>query len=118
MPGNLIYDVKLTPRAEKEIVGLPKADQRKVVRKLDALATTPRPPGVEKLKENPAFWRIKAGKNHRIVYTILDKERLVIVAVVRNRKDAYRGLSKLDPVELLSQLQPFLEQRPTPPDST
>jgi mRNA interferase RelE/StbE len=108
------YDIVISKRAAKDIKKLPKDDQRKVVLALDALAENPRPRGVEKLKSNPAFWRICIGHDKRMIYTIDDKERLVLVALVRFRKDAYRGLGDLDAEQLIKDTQPLRAQLQAP----
>lgn len=88
------HEVVVGKAAEREIRKLPKAAQRVVVKALEKLAGTPRPPGAEKLSGRPAFYRLRAG-DYRIIYAIR-AERLVIVLVVRDRKEAYRGLEDLD----------------------
>lgn len=111
------YDIVISKRAAKDIKGLPKEDQRKVVRALEGLETNPRPRGVEKLKSNPAFWRICVGRDQRMIYTIDDGCHLVIVALVRFRKDAYRGLGDLDAEQLIKDTEPLRVQlrAPGPP---
>jgi hypothetical protein len=81
---------------------------------LELLAQNPRPQGVEKLRANPAFWRLWIGRDHRMIYTIDDKMRVVVVALVRNRADAYRGLERLNAASLIQAIQPLLSQ-PRPP---
>jgi mRNA-degrading endonuclease RelE of RelBE toxin-antitoxin system len=110
------YRVELTPRAVKEIKGFTAQEQKKIVKALDALEAIPRPPGTEKLTDYPPFWRVKAGPDHRIIYIIEDSDRLIVVATIRDRKDAYRNLTALDAKAILAALQPFLDQ-PRPPAS-
>lgn len=54
----------------------------------------PRPPGAEKIQGRPRYYRIKAGRDYRVIYHLF-QERLVVVLVVRNRKDAYKDLDDL-----------------------
>jgi mRNA-degrading endonuclease RelE of RelBE toxin-antitoxin system len=100
------YEVRLSRKAEQYIDGLQKRDARIVARILQKLAESPRA-GAEKLSQNPSFWRVHAG-NHRIIYLILDDRKLIVVALVRNRKDAYRDLAKLDPATLIETIVPTL----------
>lgn len=104
------YRVELTRNAAKEIKNLPDRERRRLVRLLENLASGPRPAGTEKLRENPSFYRLCLGRDYRLVYTVDDKEKLVLIALVRNRKDAYRGLGDLDAARLLRDIEPLRSQ--------
>jgi len=82
------YSLFIKPSAAKEIETLPKQDRRKVVSRIEALATNPRPPGCEKLSGQEQY-RIRQGK-YRILYTIDDKQVVVVVVRVGHRKGVYR----------------------------
>lgn len=88
------FAVVVAPNAKRQIKKLDRRDQRKIIRRLEQLREDPRPPDVDKLTENKKLWRIKAG-DYRIIYHILKKEDVVIVLVVRHRKDAYRDLDQV-----------------------
>lgn len=88
-------EVVFSPAAGREIKKLTRDIQRRVFETLDKLQKTPRPKGVEKIQGHPDFYRVKAGREHRIIYHIL-LERLLVVLVIRDRKDAYRSLDDLD----------------------
>ena len=70
---------------------LPLRDFRRVDEAIWALAKDPRPQGVKKLKG--AIHRIRAG-DWRIIYAVLDKDRLVIVGKVSRRSK--RTYDKVD----------------------
>jgi mRNA interferase RelE/StbE len=93
------YEVRFSPKAEKYIEKMQKKDAKIVLRVLEGLQRAPRE-GAEKLQQNPSFWRVRAG-NFRIVYAIFDDRKMILVAKVCDRKDAYRDISKLDPAVLL-----------------
>jgi mRNA interferase RelE/StbE len=95
------FTVAVTPKAERQIKGLPAAEGRSVAKKLRALAENPRPRGAEKLSQAPCFWRIRVG-NYRVVYVIDEPTMHVGIALVRHRKDAYRDLDKLDPAAVIN----------------
>jgi mRNA interferase RelE/StbE len=57
--------------------------------KIDSLTENPRPQGCEKVETMPGYLRIKSGE-YRILYEVNDKEKLVIVARIRHRREAYR----------------------------
>ena len=82
------YHVIIKPSAAKEIDRLPVSTAARVVAKIGALATTPRPPGVKKLEGEPMRWRIRAG-DWRVIYSIDDRRRVVDVLYVRHRSKAY-----------------------------
>lgn len=87
-------DIKFSPAARREIKKLSRNVQMKVLDAAEGLGACPRPPGVEKIKGRPEFLRIAIG-DHRVIYTIASA-RLLVILVIRDRKDAYKGLSDLD----------------------
>jgi mRNA interferase RelE/StbE len=82
------YRVLIQRTAEKEIERLPVAIRRRVIERIGALASDPRPHGSKKLSGEDAY-RIRQG-DHRIVYTINDAIVTVVVVRVRHRADVYR----------------------------
>jgi mRNA interferase RelE/StbE len=86
------YRIAFTTRADKEMDTLPRHVQRRVARWLDLLADDPRREGTRKLEAHEGLRRVHAGKDYVIVYTVSDKEVLVLVVRVAHRGDVYRGL--------------------------
>ncbi len=83
------YRVFIKTSALKEIEAIdPKADRRRIVRRLRGLAADPRPPGCERLSGRDRY-RLRQGK-YRIVYSIEDEDLMVYVVKVGHRKDVYR----------------------------
>jgi mRNA interferase RelE/StbE len=62
--------------------------RERITEAIDALARGPRPRGVTKLAGRDDY-RIRVG-NHRIVYAVDDAQRLVVVARIAHRREAYR----------------------------
>ena len=89
------FKVSVGSAAVREIKKLDRKAQLRIIECLENLADDPRPKGVEKLQQNPRFWRVRTGE-YRIVYNIDDASVIIYVVVVRHRKDAYRGLADLD----------------------
>jgi mRNA interferase RelE/StbE len=87
--------IVLGPSARREIKKLIPSVQKRVVRVLEGLMDDPWPRGLEKIQGRPDFFRIRAGSDHRIIYHIL-QNRLIVVLVIRDRKEAYRSLDDLD----------------------
>lgn len=82
------YAVELKPSARKELESLPDTVLARVVSKLEALKSDPRPAGCKKLKGYKDQWRIRIG-NWRIVYIIDDTTRLVSVTRIAHRREVY-----------------------------
>ncbi len=101
------HSIELVPRAAKEIERLNETVQRRVIRQLERLGGDPRPAGCEKLQQNPQFYRVRCG-DYRIIYLVDDERALVVVAHIRHRKDAYRGLKKLDAGMLMEMARPHV----------
>ncbi len=83
-----LYKILLMPSTEKDFKRIPKIEQRKIFKRIEALALNPRPPGYEKLTDQKKY-RVRQG-DYRIIYTIHDKELIVWVIKVGHRKDIYR----------------------------
>ena len=82
------YSVVIRRSAGKDIEALPTADRRRVVARIQALATDPRPVGCEKPSGEEKY-RLRQG-DYRILYEITDRELIVTVVKVGNRRDVYR----------------------------
>ncbi|HEX9581143.1 MAG TPA: type II toxin-antitoxin system RelE/ParE family toxin [Gemmatimonadales bacterium] len=82
------YTVTFTRSARRELEALDPTLVTRLVRRIEALATTPRPSGCRKLRGSNNLWRIRVG-DYRVIYTVSDDERLVDVRVVRHRSAAY-----------------------------
>ena len=86
----MTYEIRLHREAQKDLDKLPESIFKPIDAALLALGSNPRPFGVKKLKGN--LHRIRAG-SWRIIYAILDKERLLIVLrIARRSEKTYRDL--------------------------
>lgn len=82
------YSVLLKPSAVKEIESIPqKKERQRVLDRIGRLSEDPRPLGCRKLSDQESY-RIRQGR-YRIVY-IQDRELIVEVVRVRDRKEVYR----------------------------
>lgn len=88
------HQVLVGKSAEREICKLIPQVQQQIADAIEALGSDPRPPNSEKLKANPQFRRVRVG-NFRVIYAIRNPST-VLVLVVRDRKDAFRGLEEID----------------------
>jgi mRNA interferase RelE/StbE len=74
-----ISTISVAPPAEQQLRGLVKSLRKVLVKRLYALRTSPRPPGVIKLEGLDHLYRIREG-DYRIVYAIRNRE-LIVLAV-------------------------------------
>jgi mRNA interferase RelE/StbE len=84
-----VYRIEIKASAAREIEELALRDRRRVVERIGALASEPRPPGCEKLTSQERY-RIRQG-DYRIVYSVEDDVLVVWVVKVGHRRDVYRG---------------------------
>lgn len=85
----MAYSILLAPPAENQLRSFSLAVQKRLVKRMKALQNEPRPPGVKKLTGEDDLYRIREG-NYRIIYTIRDKELVVLVLKIGDRKEVYR----------------------------
>jgi mRNA interferase RelE/StbE len=82
------YKLQIKRSAEAELRRLPKADMGRVIRRIERLASDPRPPGCEKLFDADCY-RVRQG-DYRILYTVDDKLRFVEIYKIGHRREVYR----------------------------
>jgi len=82
------YSLFIKPSAIKELEVLPAKDRRKIVSRIEGLASEPRPRGCEKLSGLEQY-RVRQG-DYRVVYGVDDDARVVIVVKIGHRRDVYR----------------------------
>jgi mRNA interferase RelE/StbE len=85
------YSLRIKKSAIKDLEAIPaKADRRRIVKRIESLADNPRPNGVQKLSGKERY-RIRQGR-YRILYSIRDRELIVYIVRVGDRKSVYRNL--------------------------
>lgn len=89
------YNVLITREAQNQIRNLDRVMLPRAIACLKALEFEPHPIGVEKLDENPNFWRIMLG-TYKIIYTIFAQQRSIVVALVGKRRDVHLEISSLN----------------------
>ena len=82
------YNLLIKPSAVRELEVIPRRDRLRIVKKIHGLAGDPRPPGCEKLSGQEQY-RLRQGR-YRIVYSISDREKSVVVVKIAHRREAYR----------------------------
>lgn len=87
----MAYRVELTSVARRDLSPM-EADVLERLRDcFKDLSENPLFPGVKKLKGGSGYLRARAG-DYRILYEVDDAKRLVTIARVLHRRDAYRRL--------------------------
>jgi len=81
------YSLFFKRSVAKDLKAIPRADVRKILKRIDGLADDPRPAGSKKLTQHE-FYRIRQG-TYRIVYEIVDDKLIVQVIRVAQRSKAY-----------------------------
>ena len=82
------YKLFFKRSVQKDFDTIPKKDLRRILNRIEALKTDPRPPDCEKLTGQERY-RLRQGR-YRIVYSIQDDELTVWVIKVGHRKHIYR----------------------------
>ncbi len=85
----MAYSILLAPPAERQLKALTEPVQRRIVKRLRTLKKNPRPQGVKKLAGEDDLCGIREG-DYRIIYAIQDKELIVLVVKIGDRKEVYR----------------------------
>lgn len=89
-----MYNIVIKKKAFKVLKNLAADAVNKIYAKIEKLKRTPRPRGCKKLSGKRNLFRVRVG-DYRIIYTIDDKEQLVIVLIIGQRKDIYDVLLNL-----------------------
>jgi len=87
----MAYRILYKPSAAAAFDKLPRDIQTRLKPRIQALVENPRPHGVQKLQgQSPPLYRIRVG-DYRVVYEIENDRLIILVVVVGNRRDIYRG---------------------------
>ncbi len=85
-----MYRIELRRKAQRSLDRLPETDFDAVLSAVKDLANTPSPKGVEKIK-SAGLWRIRQ-RDYRVIYSIDDKQQLVIVVRIGHRREVDRSI--------------------------
>jgi mRNA interferase RelE/StbE len=84
------YRLSIKRSAAKELEAVAhRSDRQRLVARIEALAQDPRPAGCEKLAGQSDRCRIRQG-DYRVVYSVDDAERVVLIVKVGHRREVYR----------------------------
>ena len=85
----MAYAVVVSRAAGKQIDKLEAIARSRVIRTLEILSASPRPPKALKLAGRDNQWRVRTG-DYRIIYEVRDDKLLILVIKVGHRKEVYR----------------------------
>ena len=84
------YTVYLKPAAERALKKIAdRTARRRIVRAIDGLEAAARPPQAVRIQGSDGLLRIRAG-DYRIIYTVEDTTRTVLIATIGHRREVYR----------------------------
>ena len=86
------YRIKIDREALKFLSTVSKKAKQQITRKIDSLKTDPHPVGHKKLDDT--MYRIRSG-DYRIIYRIHNKQIIIHIVAIGNRKDIYKRLPRL-----------------------
>jgi mRNA interferase RelE/StbE len=84
-----IYDIEWKSSAAKELKRLDRPIIPRIIQAIESLASNPFPFGSRKLKGGEHSYRIRVG-DYRIIYTVFQKQFIVVISRIRHRGSAYR----------------------------
>jgi len=83
------YAITFARSARKDLEALNRPLIARILKRIEALAEDPRPPGCRKLVGQANLWRVRIG-DYRVIYEIDDGKKLVDINAIRHRSEAYR----------------------------
>lgn len=83
------YSVQIEEPAWDELMSIPERMRERIFSALEALETEPRHARVTKLSGYDDLYRIRVG-DYRVIYSIEDQVKIVLVEKVGHRSDVYR----------------------------
>lgn len=82
------YEISVKKSAVKELEDIPKKELQKILKKIQALSSEPRPQGSQKLSHKEQY-RIRQG-DYRVIYSIDDDNLAVNIIKIGHRREIYR----------------------------
>jgi len=83
------FELRFKASVNKDLRGVPAADVRRILDRIEKLRDDPRPPGSQKLGDSELH-RVRQGI-YRIVYSIDDDRVVIVVIRIGHRREVYRS---------------------------
>lgn len=87
------YRIEILRDPQKVLARLPKNTRLRIESAMDTLGENPRPHGYVKMKGYDDLYRVRVGE-WRIVYSIEDKQLIILIIEIGPRGDVYQRLSR------------------------
>lgn len=86
-----MYEVIFTRRARKGMSRFPRREYERVLQAIKDLAEGPKPAEARKMRGtgNLEEWRIRVGRDYRVIYRIDDEAREVLILEAGHRQGIY-----------------------------
>ena len=86
-----MYEVIFTRRARKGMSRFPQRGYERVLQAIEDLAEDPKPAGAGKMRGtgNLEEWRIRVGRDYRVIYRIDDEAQEVLILEADHRQGIY-----------------------------
>ena len=84
-----MYKIFFKRSAEKELRGISPPFLKKILERIESLNADAKPAGVEKLKGEDRYFRVRQG-DYRIIYEMNESERKIVMIKIGHRRDVYR----------------------------
>lgn len=87
----MAYQVGIRRKAQKQLDRMQERDRERVLEAALALGDDPRPRGAAKMRGtgNLEEWRIRVGRDYRVIYRIDDEAREVLILEAGHRQGIY-----------------------------
>jgi mRNA interferase RelE/StbE len=85
----MAYAIIISPAAKRQLKKITNPHRARIFKRIDLLRNEPRPHGVAKPSGIENYYRVRVG-DYRIIYTIEDKELVVLVVTIGERREVYR----------------------------
>ena len=82
------YSISISRSAEKELRKVPHPYLKKIIEKIKTLSANPRPEGIQMLKGEDRYFRLRQG-DWRLVYEVNDAEKKVTITKIGHRREVY-----------------------------
>lgn len=82
------YKIFFRRSAEKELRRVPSPFLSKIIDKIRSLGTQPRPPGIQMLKGENRYFRLRQG-DYRVIYEVDDTQHEIHVVKIGHRREVY-----------------------------
>ncbi len=87
----MAYQVDIRRKAQKQLDRMQERDRERLLEAALALGNDPKPTGARKMRGtgNLEEWRIRVGRDYRIIYRIDDEAREVLILEAGHRQGIY-----------------------------